>query len=100
MGRVSELSTKMRSGEVTVQPLSAASGQGRTERMRQQLLREGKQSRQTVRPVAETTRAAPAPALTKAKREAPTATLNRAPVQRWENQVRQAQVDMLSLIHI
>lgn len=94
MGRVSELSTKMRSGEVTVQPLSAASGQGRTERMRQQLLREGKQSRQTVRPVAETTRAAPAPSLTKAKREAPTATLNRAPVQRWENQVRQAQVDM------
>ena len=94
MGRVSELSTKMRSGEVTVQPLSAVSGQGRAERMRQQLLREGKQSRQTVRPVAETTRAAPAPSLTKAKREAPTATLNRAPVQRWENQVRQAQVDM------
>lgn len=95
MGRVSELSAKMKSGELTVQPLSAASGQGRAERMRQQLLQEGKQSRQTVRPVAEKPSAsASAPSLTKGKRETSAAALNRAPVQRWENQVRQAQVDL------
>lgn len=35
-----------------------------------------------------------APSLTKAKRDTSTATVNRAPVQRWENQVRQAQADL------
>lgn len=80
MGRVSELSAKMRAGELTIQPLSTASSQGRVERMRQQLLQEGKQSRQTVKPVAEKPTADVSGAVgspAKGKRDTSTAAANR-----------------------
>lgn len=103
MGRTSELIKELNKGTYAVKPLSASSGQSRTAQLSQELRTgqyqvknpDGTAARPAVpassAAASKTETAAPK---TKAKRESAGAEVNQAPVQRWENQLRQAQVDL------
>lgn len=91
MGRFEQLSRQMKTGE-GVQALPKT----RFDRMREEVRQEGVSTAKPFRPVPETKKAqaaSPAKDARKAKRDTSTATAVKAPVQRWENQLRQAQVD-------